>query len=291
VSLTLALVQHQAGHLKLRHDRSSDLQRLGYRQSRLLGESVKRIIRSLALVFAVLLGAISSTSTAGAATELLPDLRMRKLGNFYIQQASNGEKRLRFTTMIANAGPGRFELQGYRASTTAARMNIRQRIYNTAGTYRRIEIPQSSTYTFFAGDCHSHWHVHKLQRFEIRPLDANGKEGELKGTGAKTGFCFWDNTVYNLSLPSARQTPYYTSCGTSASLKVKMGISVGWSDKYSAGLAYQWIKINGLRDGNYKVRVIADPQNWFLESNNANNGTWTDIKISGNTVTVLRQPY
>jgi hypothetical protein len=37
--------------------------------------------------------------------------------------------------------------------------------------------------------------------------------------------------------------------------------------------------------------VIADPQNWFLESNNANNGTWTDIRISGNTVTVLRQPY
>jgi len=254
-------------------------------------KSMRNTIRALAAVFVVLLGAISSIHTAAAATDVLPDLRMRKLGNFYIQQASNGEKRLRFTTMIANAGPGRFELHGYRADTSVARMNIRQRIYNTAGTYRRVEIPQSSTYMFFAGDGHSHWHVYKLQRFEIRPLDANGREGELKGTGAKTGFCFWDNTVYNLSLTGAPQTPYYTSCGSTASVNVKMGISVGWSDKYSANLAYQWIKINGLQDGNYKVRVIADPQNWFLESNNANNGTWTDIKISGNSVTVLRQPY
>jgi len=38
----------------------------------------------------------------------------------------------------------------------------------------------------------THWHVHKLQRFEIRPLDANGNEGELKGTGAKTGFIEYD---------------------------------------------------------------------------------------------------
>ncbi len=250
-----------------------------------------KVLRTLALMLGIMLSVICSSSAANAATELLPDLRMRKLGNFYIQQASNGEKRLRFTTMIANAGPGRFELHGYRADTTVSRMNIRQRIYNTSGTYRRIEIPQSKTYMFFAGDGHNHWHVYRLQRFEIRPLDASGNEGELKGTGAKTGFCFWDNTTYNLSLAGAPQTPYYTSCGTAASVNVKMGISVGWSDKYSADLAYQWIKINGLQDGNYKVRVIADPSNWFLESNENNNGTWTDIKIAGNTVTVLRQPY
>ena len=236
-----------------------------------------------------LVGLTANIHDAEAATEQLPDLRMSPLHNFYIQQASNGERRLRFTTRIANAGPGRFELHGYRSDTSTARMNIRQRIYNTSGTYRKIEIPRSSTYMFFAGDGHNHWHVYKLQRFEIRPLDANGKEGELKGTGAKTGFCFWDNTTYNLSLPGAPQNPYYTGCGKRESLNVKVGLSVGWRDTYSASLAYQWIKINGLQDGDYRVRVIADPNNWFLETNDANNSTSTDVRISGGgtKVTVL----
>jgi hypothetical protein len=250
--------------------------------------TVPPTLRALAAVAAALIGLTVTLvgltvniDDAEAATEQLPDLRMRRLTNFYIQQASSGDKRLRFTTRIANAGAGRFELPGYRTDTSTSRMNIRQRIYNTSGTYRRIEIPRSGTYMFYAGDGHNHWHVHKLQRFEIRPLDANGREGEIKGTGAKTGFCFWDNTTYKLSLPGAPQDPYYTSCGKRDSLNVKMGLSVGWSDKYSASLAYQWIKINGLQDGNYRVRVIADPYNWFLETNDANNSTSTDIRLSG----------
>jgi Lysyl oxidase len=246
-----------------------------------MSRSVAAVAAALIGFSVTLIGLTVNINDAEAATDRLPDLRMSPLHNFYIQKASNGEKRLRFTTRIANAGPGRFELRGYRPNTSTARMNITQRIYNTSGTYRKIEIPQSSTYMFYAGDGHNHWHVHKLQRFEIRPLDANGNEGDLKGTGAKTGFCFWDNTTYNLSLPGAPQNPYYTSCGKRESVNVKMGLSVGWRDTYSASLAYQWIKINGLNDGNYRVRVIADPKNWFLETNDANNSTSTAIRISG----------
>jgi hypothetical protein len=77
---------------------------------------------------------------------------MSKLSSFYIERASNGEKRLRFTTVIVNAGPGRFELRGKRPDTSTARMNISQRIYNTSGTYRSIDIPRSSTHMFYAGD-------------------------------------------------------------------------------------------------------------------------------------------
>jgi hypothetical protein len=70
-------------------------------------------------------------------------------------------------------------------------------------------------------------------------------------------------------------------------VNVKAGISVGWADKYSAGLAKQWIKINGLPDGNYRVRVKTDPQDWFAETSNTNNDTSANIKISGSTVTKL----
>ena len=72
------------------------------------------------------------------------------------------------------------------------------------------------------------------------------------GSGAKTGFCFLDVVTYNLSLPSAPQTKRCTDSQTRASVNVKAGISVGWADKYGAGLANQWIKINGLPDGTYQ---------------------------------------
>jgi Lysyl oxidase len=107
------------------------------------------------------------------------------------------------------------------------------------------------------------------------------------GSGAKTGFCFLDVVTYNLSLPNAPQTKQYTGCGRRASVNVKAGISVGWADKYGAGLAKQWIKINGLPDGNYRVRVKTDPQNWFAETSNTNNDTTANIRISGSTVTKL----
>ena len=239
----------------------------------------------LAISLAALLITGLPATPAQAATDVLPDLKARGLTDFRIQIASNGEKRLRFTTRIANAGPGPFEVRLDHPNTGTAKMTVTQRVYNTAGGWRWI--PVSGTHAFFAGDGHSHWHVYKLQKFEIRKLNADGTEGPLAGSGAKTGFCFYDNTVYNLTLPKAPQSPYYKGCGSASSLRVKTGISVGWADTYGANLAYQWIKINGLPDGKYRVRVRTDPQNWFVEARDTNNNTFSDIRITGSTVVKL----
>jgi Lysyl oxidase len=91
-------------------------------------------------------------------------------------------------------------------------------------------------------------------------------------------------------LPGAPSSPHYipgVACGSESSLKVVEGISVGWGDTYGANLGYQWIKINGLADGKYRVQVIADPGNKFLESSNSNNTNSAYIKISGNTVSLV----
>jgi hypothetical protein len=246
---------------------------------------MKKAIRVLAAAVAALLASSLSSAPAQAATDVLPDLRTRRLTDFRIENASNGEKRLRFTTIIANAGPGPFEVRLDRPNTSTAQMTVIQRIYNTAGGWRWVQAP--GTHGFWGGDGHSHWHVYKFQRFEIRRLSSGGTEGPLAGSGAKVGFCFYDNTTYNLGLPDAPQSPYYKGCGTTTSLRVKTGISVGWSDKYGWNLNRQWIKINGLPDGNYRVRVLTDPQNWFVETSNTNNNTYSDIRIIGNTVTKL----
>jgi hypothetical protein len=246
---------------------------------------MKHLTRALAPIIAALLFSVLTTSTSSAvAAEQLPDLKMRPPSNFYIQNTTT-EKRLRFQTIIWNAGVGKFEVRGSRPNTLTSRMTIKQRVYRTDGTYRSIDVP--NTYGFYAGDGHDHWHVFKLQEFTIRPLNADGTSGPVAGRGAKTGFCFYDNVKWNLTLPGAPQSASYTNCGTKSSLSVREGLSVGWGDRYSASTAYQWIKINGLKDGNYRIQVIADPGNRFLESTETNNTSSTYIRISGNTVTLL----
>ena len=72
-------------------------------------------------------------------------------------------------------------------------------------------------------------------------------------------------------------------------LGLTTGISVGWADKYSYNLNRQWIKINGLPDGVYHVRVDTYPYNWFDETTRVDNTTWAKIGICGTTVTTAPQ--
>ena len=125
--------------------------------------------------------------------------------DFRIEVTSTGEKRLRFTTQIANLGPGVFEVYAKRPNTDTANMTVFQRVHDTAGGYRSILV--TGTHAFYSGDGHNHWHIFKLQEFEIRNLNADGTEGSIAGSGAKTGFCFYDNTVYNLTPPQRPSEP------------------------------------------------------------------------------------
>ena len=60
-----------------------------------------------------------------------------------------------------------------------------------------------------------------------------------------------------------------------------MGLSVGWSDQYSWRLPDQYIDITGLTAGRYRLIVVADAGNWFVEGNEANNTTWVDLQLTG----------
>jgi Lysyl oxidase len=246
---------------------------------------MRRAIKFIAVAaVAVISGALvmHDGRPAQAATDVLPNLHTRPLTNFRIEN-TGGEKRLRFTTIIANKGPGTFEVRLNRPNTSQANMAVRQRVYNSEGLYRYVS---ADTHGFWGGDGHNHWHVKGLQRFRIY-TDVNGEPASSKASGAKIGFCFYDNTVYDLSRDGAPDSPHYKGCGTERSLGITTGISVGWADTYSWNLNRQWIKINGLPNGIYHVRVDTDPKNWFEETTRTDNTTWAKIRISGNTVTKL----
>jgi len=228
--------------------------------------------RILLLCVSLLITVFTPSRPVIAAADQLPDLGMARLRDIQIEKTTDGRRLLRFTTIIVNVGYGAFEVRGTRPDTSTPTMTVIQRIYDNAGGYR--DVPTSAE-MFFAGDGHNHWHVRDLQTYELIRKD----NGVKVGTGAKTGFCFFDGAAYNSSLPGFSSTRVYTGCGSAGDLTVVTGLSIGRQDKYPWNIAFQYIDITGLTAGRYRLQVIADNFYFFQESNEANNLTWVDIQL------------
>jgi Lysyl oxidase len=241
----------------------------------------------LAITLVLLLAAFSAQAllpgpVLAAEGDRLPNLKMVPLHEWHIQTV-NGRRLLRFTTIMANRGPGAFEVRGHR-TRQQNRMAIDQVIFKDSGAWRRVGTGAVGRY---AGDGHDHWHVQRIMTYELYRV---ANPSTVRG-GAKTGFCFLDTTPWRLRLPYARRSPYYQEewCGSRATLTNRIGISVGWGDRYPWDFAYQWIDITGLPAGRYVVRSTVDIANDFRETNNFDNCAWARIRIraSGSQVTVL----
>jgi hypothetical protein len=235
--------------------------------------------RRIIILLAVLVAAAGTRSvgapTASAATELQPDLGMARLHSFRITN-QYGKRLLRFGTDVVNVGAGPFDVIS-NGSANAEWPWATQRIFDDAGGSRDWAVDDASV--FYSGDGHNHRHLRDLLTMELAPRD---NTTNVVGRIAKIGYCFYDNVRYRLSLPRAPQSVVYrsSSCGNSSSTSVRMGLSVGWGDRYPWDIAYQYINITGLAPGNYRLTVTADKQGWFEESNNNNNFTWTDLYIA-----------
>ena len=226
------------------------------------------------LLFALLIPAalLMSVGTGWAAAPTPPDLQMGRLNNLRIEKI-DGRRLLRFDSTIVNTGSGPFEVRGDRSSTSPT-MSVTQRVFNSDGTSTQRT---TSAVMYFAGDGHRHWHLRDLSSYELY------KSSSRLRTAEKHGFCFWDYLKYWSTAGPAT----YTGCGYEPSLlTVTTGLSVGWADPYPGTLPDQYIDITGLPSGTYRLRATADAQNYFLESNDANNVTWVDFKIKGNGTSV-----
>ncbi len=221
---------------------------------------------------------------AGQSPAKLPDLAMLPPFDFRIEVTDEGRRLLRFSTVAVNVGPGPFRIIGYDAdgATIDDILSVRQRIKHEDGTWTDRDTTASMSWS---GDDHDHFHVIDYQKFKLVSLD-----GEVLGIVAKTGFCAFDSYPYGSTQP-----PYYTSerdiCQVGAKGTVLMGHSRNWGDIYRSTIAFQWVDITGLSNGDYKLRVIVDPPfatgGLFRESDDSNNRSWTKIHIGTSNVTVI----
>jgi hypothetical protein len=220
------------------------------------------------------------------ATELLPDTGIRTLRQFTIVN-TGGKKLLKFPGVTANVGKGPLEILGKRSSSTSTDWVANQVVYMSDGTKKTL--PAAAATFYYAGDGHTHWHIKDFDAYEL--FDPSGKK--LRD-GEKHGFCFEDNTSYrnwpgNPSYPASPLNPVYTHdnvCGVGdpTATSIMHGLSVGWSDTYPSTLPDQAIDITGLPDGVYTVKVTADWQNFWKETNENNNSASAKVQISGDTV-------
>lgn len=244
------------------------------------------------LMAVVLLGTSLATPSAGVAldgTEVLPDLGMLPPKDFSIQSRPRGVRWLRFDSVVVNRGPGVFEVEGRGPAAADGTLGVTQLVQTANGGRTEVASPARM---FFAGDGHDHWHVRDLQDWTIARAN---DPGNVLNRGAKTGFCFWDNYRYG-----STADPYYhptttSACETDTDGTVPMGLSVGWGDEYPSNIAFQYIEITGLPNGEYVVTLVADPasealpRGEFVESHETNNTAWAVIRINRKSVTIVSQ--
>ena len=239
----------------------------------------RRRSRRGALAGALLAAALTAPGASALAADRLPDLRMAHPADLKVDTSTiSGHRLLRYTSVIVNVGRGPFEVHGDRTSTSAP-MAVTQRIFNDAGGYRDVA---TAATMFFAGDGHNHWHLRDLETGELIRPDNGSKVGTL----AKHGFCFFDNVAFQLSLTGAPQSPFYTGCGSSTSLHIVPGLSIGWGDKYAATLAYQYIDVTGLANGRYRLQVGVNTGLGFQEADSTNDGSWIEIRLGAHSAKI-----
>ena len=142
-------------------------------------------------------------------------------------------------------------------------------------------MPIAGAFEFHAE--HGHFHF-PLAAFGLYAVAPDGGIGPPVTLSPKNGFCIADSYLRDSSLPHAGEFGDWGSCSDPTSLR---GLSVGAVDEYDYRDPGQSVPIDGLPDGTYWFRAIADPYNYLVESNENNNETDVKVTIANNTVQAL----
>lgn len=212
------------------------------------------------------------------ARPLLPDLRVLEPSGLHIvdQTDGGGDRRLKFTTTIWNAGPGPLEVRGHE-DADSGELSVYQTFHTRAGDV--VEGGPVGTFQF--DHRHGHLHLAAFARYELWSLTEGGEKDELVAENAKVGFCLMDNVVVDEDLVDETKGVYPVNCRGEI-----QGISPGYGDVYAAQLYEQDLVIDGLPDGRYALVNIANPAGEIAELRTDNNRAVAHVRIAGRSAWV-----
>jgi hypothetical protein len=201
----------------------------------------------------------------------------------------SGNDFLNFGATIWNAGPGTFDVEGFRKGGRPT-MRARQYIYRNGHSVQSMNIGK---FEFDNRAGHHHWHLEDVARYDL--LNSSGKRVVLSH---KQSFCLAPTNAVNLTAPGALWNPYSigleSSCPTDQSLWLRETLPVGWGDTYIQRKGGQAFNITNVPNGRYEIRVTTNPFGNIHETTRKNDRALVTVQIGGTpgdrTVTKLGKP-
>ena len=214
---------------------------------------------------------------AADVRELLPDLEVLPPKELYIE--AGAVRKIRFSTTVVNTGDGPLVIAGAldaaSGTTTAS-----QHILHSDGS---IDVRLAGSFMFHPG--HEHWHFEDFTMLELWTYREDGTLETMKATTGKATFCAVDEVLEYETLEHVPDGPSFLTCGQGI-----QGISVGWSDTYTADLIGQELDITNVPDGSYAVRTVADPALRLVETNDDNNDLVVFVDLEGDNIRLRDGP-
>jgi len=202
--------------------------------------------------------------------EFLPDLIQSKPAALEVKRIG-GEYRLVFLSAVENVGEGAIVLEGRRVSRADDAMAVEQVVTREDGSTRSYRVPGEIRYV--SSETHEHWHLLDFERYELR----RAGDGQLAAPDRKTGFCLGDR--FNADphrLPNEPEHAVWTQeCGRGGRglLSVREGISPGYGDDYVPELEGQYVVLDGVPAGRYRLVHRVNPARALRESEHENNSS------------------
>lgn len=192
-----------------------------------------------------------------------------------------GRTHLRLSNATANLGEGKLYLYGVPpANPQLTTHEVRQRVWRSDGSWYDRAAGQ---FVYHPG--HNHIHIEGWAQYNLREILPGDGVGPILASGTKTSFCILDLRVQDDSLPGFDPSGEFYGCNSTV-----QGLSVGWADIYSRGLADQWIDVTGIADGTYWLESLADPAGHIEETDETNNAARIRVTI-GEPAPVNPDPF
>jgi hypothetical protein len=226
---------------------------------------------------------------------LLPDLyTLPPYDLRLLRDLSSDRVIIRFSSAIANIGPGALELRGWMDSSSGI-VDVSQLIF-TETEGEEPTYPESGVGQFYYHGEHEHWHWDGFSLYEVYSALPDGSMGELIYSSDKVGYCLRDDDrVENLAeeltvdnpMQFETQARRYQACGPTI-----QGLSTGWADIYAHNTPGQWVDVSGVIEGDiYALRSTANPYNLIQEVDQTNNTAVVYFRLQGTQVELVESPF